>query len=143
MTTYDSKAVAQKLVTILGDLVGTAQIGAPANVGTQLAAYVTMGSQSRSRKATGVGMRLGRFMVMFVYRVDKNETAAEEALMDVVDAFLAALDADLTLGGTAAALEADSQAADEPDYQLRAGREFREYPVVVTVTQYGPFEVNP
>lgn len=140
---YNSTLVAERLVTILNDLVGVAQIGAPAAVGTQLAAYVTMGSQSRSRKATGVGMRLGRFMVMFVYRVDKNEIAAETALMAVVDEFLAELDADLTLGGAVAALEADSQAADEPDYQLRAGREFREYPVVVTVTQYGPFEVNP
>jgi hypothetical protein len=75
--------------------------------------------------------------------VDGAETTAETTLMDLVDAFLTALYADLTLAGTARSLEADSQAADEPEYQLRAGKEYREYPVVVTVVQQDSYAVNP
>jgi hypothetical protein len=138
-------AVAQKLVTVLLGLngMGHAQIGAPESIGPRLGAYVSMGSQSNTRKTAGMVQRQTRFFVLFVYRVDKAETAAETALMALIDAFFAALHADLTLGGTVRDLQADSVSADEPEYQLRAGREYREYPVIVSVTQYGPYEVNP
>jgi hypothetical protein len=142
---FDSTAVANQLVTVLAALdgMGAAQIGAPESVGPRVVSYVTMGSQRSERKATGVMQRSGRFFCMFAYRVDGAETTAETTLMDLVDAFLTALYADLTLAGTARSLEADSQAADEPEYQLRAGKEYREYPVVVTVVQQDSYAVNP
>jgi hypothetical protein len=142
---FDSTAVANQLVTVLAALdgMGAAQIGAPESVGPRVVSYVTMGSQRSERKAAGVMQRSGRFFCMFAYRVDGAEATAETTLMDLVDAFLTALYADLTLAGVARSLEADSQAADEPEYQLRAGKEYREYPVVVTVVQQDSYAVNP
>jgi hypothetical protein len=142
---YNAAAVASALQTILSGLsgMGAVQIGAPTSVGPQVGAYVTMGSQAIVRKSAGITQREGRFFCMLVYRVDGAETTAETTLMGLADAFMDALHADLTLGGVVADLMADSQAADEPDYQLRAGREYREYPIVVTVTQRATYEVNP
>lgn len=142
---FNSVAVANQLVTVLSGLsgMGAAQIGAPESVGPKVGSYVTMGGQQTTRHATGIMQREQRFMVMFAYRVDGAEATAETTLMGLVDAFLAALHADLTLGGTVTGLEANSVAADEPEYQLRSGKEYREYPVVVVTTQRDSYEVNP
>lgn len=142
---YNSGAVANQLVTVLDGLsgMGAAQIGAPESVALRVSAYVTMGSQSVVRKATGITQRESRFFVLFAYRVEGAESTAETTLMGLVDAFFNALYADLTLGGTVHSLEANSQAADEPDYQLRAGKEYREYPVTVTVIQRDSYDINP
>jgi hypothetical protein len=145
MSSLDSGAVAVALKGVLEGLSGLAavQIGAPTHIGPRVSAYVTMGSQATVRKSGGITQREGRFFCMLAYRVDGAETTAETTLMGLADAFMEALHADLTLGGVVADLTADSAAADEPDYQLRAGREYREYPVVVTVTQRSTYEVNP
>ena len=142
---YNNSAVAARLQTILAGLsgMGAAQIGAPESVGPKVSSYVTMGSQSTNRKVTGIMQRETRFFVMFAYRVDGAEATAEATLMALVDAFLVALQADLTLAGTVHSLEANSLAADEPEYQLRAGKEYREYPIVVTVVQRDRYAVNP
>lgn len=142
---FDSSAVATQLVAVLSDLdgMGAAQIGAPESVGPRVHAWVTMGSQAPVRRATGTMERQSRFMVMLAYRVDNAEATAETTLMGLVDDFMEALFADLTLSGTVDALEVTSLAADEPDYQLRAGKEYREYPLVVTVIQRGAYTVNP
>jgi hypothetical protein len=142
---YNATAVANALQTILAGLsgMGAVQIGAPTSIGPQVSAYVTMGSQTTVRKSSGITQREGRFFCMLAYRVDGAETTAETTLMGLVDAFMEALHTDLTLGGVVEDLTADSTAADEPDYQLRAGREYREYPVMVIVTQRSTYEVNP
>ena len=142
---FDNGAVAAQLKTVLEGLsgMGVVQIGAPASIGPQVGAYVTMGSQEWTRKTTGTTRRQTRFFCLFAYRLDGAETTAETTLMSLVDAFLAALAADLTLSGNVVGLEADSTAADEPEYQLRGGKEYREYPVIVTTTQQGTYEVNP
>lgn len=142
---FNTLSVATQLVSVLTDLsaVNSAQIGAPESVNVRLSAYVTMGSQTTKRKTSATTQRQTRMFVMFMYRVDGNETAAETALMQTVDAFFTALHADLTLNGACTDLEVNSLAADEPEYQIRTGKEAREYPVVVTVTQEGTYEVNP
>lgn len=142
---FNSVAVANALVVVLSGLagMGAVQIGAPESVGPRVSAYVAMGSQTSSRKVTGIMQRESRFFCMLAYRVDGAEATAETTLMSLVDGFLNALHVDLTLGGTVASLEANSQAADEPDYQLRAGKEYREYPVMVTVVQRDSYTVNP
>ena len=142
---FDSGAVAAVIKTKLEGLsgMGSVQIGAPESVGTRVGSYVTLGSQSTGRKTTGTTERQTRFFVMFLYRVEGAETTAETTLMALVDAFMVALHADLTLGGTCADLEVNSLAADEPEYQARAGKEFREYPVIVAAKQYGTYAVNP
>lgn len=142
---FNTVAVANQLVTVLQGLsgMGAVQIGAPESMGPRVMSYVTMGSQDSRRKASGVMLRESRFFVMFAYRVDGAEATAETTLMGLVDAFMQAIDADLTLAGTVTGCEVSSQAADEPDYQLRAGKEYREYPLMVTVTQQSSYEVNP
>ncbi|MGL6349601.1 MAG: hypothetical protein ACRC2U_07095 [Aeromonas sp.] len=142
---YNTAAVANELVTVLSGLsgMGGAQIGAPEAVGPRVSSYVTMGGQRTIKKATGVTQRETRFFCVLVYRVEETETAAEATLMTLVDAFFNALDADLTLNGTVFSLQADSQAADEPEYQMRSGKEYREYPIVVTVIQRDSYTVNP
>lgn len=138
-------AAANGIIAVLEQLSGlaTVQIGVPLSVGTTVSAWVGLGGQADVRKATAVVQKRTRFFVMFCYRVDGNETTAETALMTLVDAFTVALNADLTLGGTVKELTISSAAADEPDYQLRAGKEYREYPMVIEATQHGSYTVNP
>lgn len=139
-----TKAIAEELVNVLSGLSVSAQIGLPKGVGPRLYGFVTMGSQQLVRKTTGTAQRRRRFFVLLVYRVDGDEDAAEDVLMDLVDSFVGALLADLTLNGTCRSLEVDTGLADEPDYQLRAGKEFREYPVLVEALGLGEgFETNP
>lgn len=142
---YDSAAVASALVALLEDLtgMGNVQIGAPESMSTRVNSFVTLGSHQTQRKANGIMQRLTRFFVMFAYRVDGSEATAETTLMGLVDDFINAVDADKTLGGVVYDANAESPAADEPDYQSRAGKEFREYPVIVTVTQRDTYAVNP
>lgn len=142
---FDSASVANALKDVLEGLsgMGSVQIGAPESVAPKVSAWVTMGSFQTVRTATGVVQRTQRFFCMLAYRVDGAEATAETTLMGLVDAFLGALHADLTLGGVVKSLDANSLAADEPDYQLRAGKEYREYPIAVTVTQRDSYIVNP
>jgi hypothetical protein len=145
---FDTAAVANELVTILSGLTGltttgAVKIGAPESVAPRLSAYVTIGSQSSAPKTTGTTYRDARYFVNLAYRVDGAEATAETTLMGVVDAFLAALYADLTLGGTCGKIEIDTGLADTPDYQHIAGKEYREYPIIVTARQYGTYTVNP
>ncbi len=142
---FSSKAVANKLVAILETVSGVnlARKGIPESQAVLLEADVTKGSDELGRKTAGVVYRDARFLVTFFYRLDGDEASAEDALMDAVDDFLAKLYADLTLGGLSAETSVDTSQADSPEYQPRAGREFREYPVAVIVRQYGSYNVNP
>ena len=140
---YNTKAPAQKLLTIIQGLsgMGSAQLGVPESWGTKVCAYIGMGSQPTVKKATQVIGRDARYFVSFGYRLDGAEATAEEAMMDLVDAFLAALYADMTLGDTCKSIEVDTGLADAPEYQLRAGKEYREYPIIITCRQYGTYAV--
>lgn len=140
-TTAIANAIVVKLQALSG--MGAVQVGVPESTGPRVSAYVTMASQPSVRKATGLVRREARFFVLFAYRVDKNETTAETTLMDLVDAFLAALYADLKLGGACNSLEIDTGLADTPDYQMRAGKEYREYPIILTASQDTTYTVAP
>jgi len=141
----NSGAIAAELKTILEGLtgMGTVAVGAPEAIGTRTGAYVTLGSQTTVREATSVFRRTSRFFILFAYRVDGAEATAEAGLMALVDGFVTAIYSDLTLNGTALTAAVDSSAADAPDYQMRAGKEFREYPVIVSADERGAFDPNP
>jgi hypothetical protein len=142
---FSNVVVADELVAVLAGLsgMGVAQVGAPESFGPKVGSYVTLGGIQSQRVVSAVVERDTRFFCMFAYRVDEAEATAETTLMGLVDGFMDALNADLTLGGVARSLEISSSTADEPEYQLRAGREYREYPVVVTVKQRDSYAVNP
>lgn len=137
----NTAAVASALETLVGGLsgVGTTGIGIPESTDHRVSAYITMGSQPNGIKTTERTWRGARFFILLAYRVDRNQTTAETTLMGVVDALLTALYADPKLGGTCEGIEIDTGLADTPDYQLRAGKEYREYPIIVTARQYGPY----
>jgi hypothetical protein len=141
----DSVAILEAVVDVLETLtdLGHVQIGAPQSVGPRVSAWVSLGGHQMMRKATGITQRETRVMVMFCYRIDDAEDTAETTLAGLVDDFMAAVHDDLTLGGAVVDARTESPAADEPDYQLRAGKEYREYPVIVVATQRGDYEVNP
>lgn len=143
---FNAQAVADAIKTKLLALsgMGSVQIGVPESVGPRVSAYITMGSMPLVRKATEVTRREARYFVNFAYRVDGAETTAETTLMGLADAFLDALHADMTLGGTCKSIvEISSGLADTPDYQLRAGKEYREYPFIITAAQDGNYTVSP
>ena len=139
---FNSKAVADQLVTLLGGVTGVnlARKGVPESQSVFLEADVTLGGHTIGRKAQGLTYRDQRYLVTFSYRLAGAESTAEDALMVAVDDFLEALNADLTLAGTCQGVEIDASSADSPDYQPRAGREFREYPLVIIARQYGTYE---
>jgi hypothetical protein len=141
----NSKAIANRLVSLLATCAGVslARKGVPESQAGRLEADVTLGGQEMGRKAVGVTFRDCRFLVTFSYRTDRDESAAEDALMDAVDDFLAKVSADLTLSGTCSEASFDLSHGDAPEYQPRAGREYGEYPVVVIARQYGTFATNP
>jgi hypothetical protein len=143
--TFQTKTVAQQLTTLAAALagIGGAQIGVPESVDKRVYAMVTAGSQTLTEKATGTLKRDARFNITFAYRLEGSEATAEEALMDLIDLFLVALYADRTLGGRCRNIEVDLSLADAPEYQTRAGKEFREYPILVTAVQEGTFTINP
>lgn len=142
---YNTAAAANQLVTVLSGLSGmsAAQLGMPLAIGPRVSSYVTMGSQRTRIVASGIVERETNLFTMLTYRLDGAEATAETTLMGLVDAFLNALGADMTLAGTVTGITVNSLGADEPEYQARAGKEYREYPILVTVKQRSTYEVNP
>ena len=142
---FDSKAVADQLVTLLSGVTGVnlARKGVPESQSVFLEADVTLGGHTVGRKAQGVTYRDQRYLVTLSYRLAGAESTAEDALMVAVDDLIQQLHDDLTLAGTCQGVEIDASAADSPDYQPRAGREYREYPVTNIARQYGTYEPNP
>lgn len=133
----------QAVITAEAGLANAVTIGVPESPPAKIFGYVTLGSQSTERAATGIFERTTRIMVMLGYRVNGAEATAERDLSAVVDAFVTAIYADLSLGGAVQSATVDSSAADDPDYQLRVGQEYREYPMIVSVLERGAFAPNP
>lgn len=142
---FATKTVAQRLSAIISGLsgVGGAQLGVPESISTRVYGMVTASGQTITSKTTGTIRRQARYNCTLAYRMDGGEAAAEEAMMDILDAFLDALYADRTLGGRCKDISVDATLADTPEYQIRVGKEFREYPVIVTVVQDDSYTVNP
>lgn len=126
-----------RIVAILTGLSGmqTVYTGVPESIGTRVSAYVTLGGMRVADKATQLLQREQRYFVAFAYRVSGAEATAEADLMTMVDAFIAAIYADRTLNGTAKGVTIDAGLADQPEYRVLAGQEFRVYPIVVGCTQ--------
>ncbi len=141
--TYATKAGADAIVAVLRGLAGLssaqAQVGVPEGMGARLYATVTAGSQVYVRQSVGLGgltSRDTRYTVMLYYQLNQNEEGAEDALMDVLDALMTAL----PIGhdtGYGQVMGLDTSLADLPDYQVHAGKEYREYPILITLRQFG------
>lgn len=134
---FDTKAPLAALVALVNSLASMqlAGKGVPESPSRQVTASVTVGGQRPFDKAAGLRAREQHYLIIFRYRLDGDEGAAEDAIADLIDQLEAALYADRKLGGTVESLEADFSAADDPRYVPVAGQEFREYPIVVTVRQ--------
>jgi hypothetical protein len=139
--TFDSAAPLAALRTLVAGAMSneTVYVGVPESGASRLIAYLTLGGQKPQDFAAGRCLiRPMRYRITLAYALDGNEQAAEEALGPVLDALTLALFAarDTKLGGTVDSMEEpDLSGADEPRYQMFAGSEYREYPIVVTVSQ--------
>jgi hypothetical protein len=133
------------LATLVAGLIGVqwSQVGVPESVPAQVGAYLTLGGQQVDNKATGGLMqRRLSYRVVFCYALDGAETTAETTIAALIDAFIAAIFADRTLGGTLESLDVDASEADQPRYVGVAGAEFREYPLRITGVQRSTFPVQ-
>jgi hypothetical protein len=142
---YSLAPVAARLVTILTGLSGLSAAavgyGPPMTLDQRITAWVSVGSQPTTPKTTGIMARDSRLFVLFEIRIDGDQAAAELLLMPLIDAFMAAIYVDLTLAGTCRGVELDTGLSESPEYQVRAGKAVRQYPVIVTVRQYAPHNV--
>lgn len=140
---FDTAAGANALLAVLNALsLGGAQIGVPESIGPRVYGTVTAASQAYQKvslgRSAGLTARDTRYTVTLAYRLDGNESDAELTLMAKLDALVRALAIGTQLAGAAGQVTAlDTGLADAPEYQTRAGKEFREYPVLITLRQYG------
>lgn len=137
----DTAAGANALLTVLAGLsgIGGAQLGVPLESGKLLYGTVTAASQVYQKVTLGQNKgrtsRDARYMLSLSYRLDGHEAAAELALMGLLDELAVALHIGYETGaGQVVAF--DTGLADTPEYQVRSGKEYREYPVLVTLRQY-------
>jgi hypothetical protein len=135
---FQTKALIPYLETVLTGLPGMQHVqrGEPADPPTNVNAFVLVGGQQTTRKATGGQFqRVGRYVVEFVLRVAGEEDDAEDVLADLIDAWELAILSDPTCGGLTTNLELNTAPADNPDYRRLYGPEYRVWPCEVVVTQ--------
>lgn len=134
---WDSAGPLNALNTILAGIagMGTTYKGIPETVGTRVSASVSVGAQRLEFDAFHILERMAGYFVEFAYRVQGNEGAAEDQLATFLDAFLTALYADQTLGGTCQWIETDFSLTGDPVYRPTAGQEFRTFVMVVWARQ--------
>ncbi len=112
------------------------QRGEPLSPPATMNAYVMVAGQQPTRKYVGgQWQRAGRYLVMFVVRVENEEDDAEDLLADAYDSIENALLSDPTAGGLGSSVELDTSPADSVEYRRMYGPEFRIYPFFVIVTQ--------
>ncbi len=133
----------EEIISIVAGLEGVHQVyaGIPKGVSKQLVAFVSLGGQAISDKASGgLVERTVRYRVMFGYGVDGIPEDAEVALATIVDRFLVAIYAARqswaqTPGTFGTIRSVDPSPADDPAYALWPGHEYRLYPITVSVAQ--------
>ena len=146
---FNTLAVLDAIVTLLTETLSAEQvtIGAPLSISKKLTAYVTLGAQPQGIKTQGTIWRDARFFIDFAYRVDDNipddVATAESTLAATLDALEQAIYDDKTLDGVCFDTIIEAGTTEEPEYRIRAAREFREYAVILTCRQYTTYEVNP
>ncbi len=145
---FDSLSPADAIVVILKTVLGatSVQFGAPLSIGPKVGAYITAGHQPGGIKAQGRVYRDAHYFVDLAYRISDSVpqvSDAERTLMAALDALNVAINADKTLGGTCEDATLETGLADAPEYRVRSGPEFREYPVVVICRQYDSFNPTP
>lgn len=138
---FDASAALQELYILVSHIedLQECKLGVPKAVTKKVSAYVTLGGQAGRKQNMGGGptpMRELRLYIGLVYRVQDDEGDAEMLLAEIVDRLVAAVDANQTLNGTCVNARLDLTLGDAPQYALWLGQEFRQYPVVVSVTQY-------
>lgn len=140
---FDTAGAAQAIKDLLAgiDGIGGAQIGVPESIGPRVYGYVTAASQGLARKSVkGLYVRDARYTATLAYRLDGDEAGAELALMSILDKFIGALLANRRLAEGSEITGIDTGLADLPEYVARAAKEFREYPVIITVQQLEEIE---
>lgn len=118
-------------------------IGVPTAIGNNVAAYVALSPQAVAPVASGVIQRESSYFIGIYYQMAASISEPELALAAVVDAFIKAVYADLTLGGLAMKLVLDLSLSKDPKYALVVGQEYRTFPAQITLTQRDSYNVTP
>lgn len=135
---FDSVGPLNYLKTTLAGIAGVNQTykGVPESIGRRVSAIVAVGGQRLEFEAMRVVARDAGYFVEFAYRIAENdEGTAEDTLAGFLDAFLVALYADQTLGGTCEWIDLDFGLMSDPSYRPTAGQEFRIAPLMVWARQ--------
>jgi hypothetical protein len=118
-------------------------MGIPDYRQNRVSASVALGSMAPDTKAASLLRRTIRIGVIFYYRLDEEtgqpvEANAEVTLAQVIDRFTVAFfeARPSAIFGTLRNVELDFGPADNPEYQMAAGREARVYPIIVSGDQY-------
>jgi hypothetical protein len=141
----NTKAPLNQLVTMVSALPGMDQVikGVPRGFDRPVVALVAFGGQTIEDKSTGVLERVATYFVFLGAAIEGENgdeealavSAAEDVLGDLVDAFIAAWVVDRRLAGTAASSRLRFDLANDPEYRIILGPEYRVFPLQVLVTQ--------
>lgn len=146
---FDTVGPMNHILSVLATVpnIATVQLGAPLSWAKRTSAYVTLGPQpSDIKTAGGTVWRDAHYFVDIGYRCDDDGngvTEAELVLAAAVDALQRMVYADKTLGGLVQDTKIDTGLSQEPEYRMRAGKEYREYPVVLVCRQYDSYKSVP
>lgn len=143
-TPYNTPGFLDAVMALLRAQPGISEVvlGAPSQLTERVTAYVTVGPQRFIAKAAngpsgGVIEKWSYAFIVLACRItDRGPVAEAEAVIArFADTWPVALFADRTLGGVVQDVAIDMEIAREPDYQMRAGREWREYPCLISGKQ--------
>jgi len=153
----DLVSIADRIVTVAVTAANTAlSITSPASayaLGVKLApsARVNVGvafsNMATTRLATGLTSTNIEYRVLYSVRLSAVTSAAadtaERDVLKCVAQFIDDVHLDLSLGGRVRDCQIVNVGTSDPEYRLVGNQEYREIPLIVTVTVHGPFTVNP
>lgn len=114
------------LVTTIPTVQGDVNRGVPEEFPAEVSAYVAVGLPNVVRETTGGLIRLESiYFIGFGYAVDGAEGNAENDLADTLDYFVAAVEADPTMGGRFEPVSWVSPGTSSPQYDISVGLEYR------------------
>jgi hypothetical protein len=133
----DFNATLAYLETLLAglDSLQAGGAGVPTALTNKISASVSQGGLVTDDKTTQVLAAARRYVVVYAYRLDGDERAAEYALGDFMAELITAIYADRTLGGTATNVAIDDSITRMPEYAPVLGQEVRQYRLEVRATQ--------
>lgn len=109
----------------------------PESISEQLTGYVTLADINVIDKNNGLLQLDANYRVIFAYRISGNEAGGENGIAAAVVSFINGfyVDRKTDLNGTVESATINLSLGGAREYAVYAGQEFREYPIIVGITQ--------